>query len=296
MFDVSKLLKQIYISFAKFANKKLRKMELYLQMPEKQNFNFEVNNQKLDRIRVLMDTLSFKNYNDLAKAINISQGYMSEIINLKKNVPKTFGQKLEDSLNISRRWFELGEGEMVLRNDNQTNAKALGDINYPIDPEETPFLPLGDGQYVMIIPLISERAYAGYLSGYKDSEWIEDQPKHTLIVGKQHRGVYQAFEVSGDSMENPEFPRESIYDGSIVTGRQVQRHLWKSKLHTHRWKDFVIVHKDGILIKRIKDHQVVDGVVILESLNPDKVTYPDKPIHLNDVFQIFNIVNVSQSR
>jgi phage repressor protein C with HTH and peptisase S24 domain len=268
-------------------------METIIQVSENQ---LEKNSLLLDRIQQVKSVLGFKRDIDVANALNMSSSYLYEILSGKKNVPKTFGQKLEDNLKISRRWFDTGEGEMILRNDNQTNAKALGDINYPIDPEETPFLPLGDGQYVMIIPLISERAYAGYLSGYKDPEWIDDQPKHTLIVSKQHRGIYQAFEVSGDSMENPELPRESIYDGNIVTGRQVQRHLWKSKLHTHRWRDFVIVHKEGILIKRIKDHQVVDGLVILESLNPDKETYPDKPIHLNDVFQIFNIVNVSQSR
>lgn len=176
------------------------------------------------------------------------------------------------------------------------NATHIGELNYPATPGENPFVDIGGGQYLMVVPLVNEYAYAGYLAGFKDPEYIEELPKHTIVVQKQHRGAYRAFEVIGESMENPDLPRESIYDGSIVTGREVQRHLWRSRLHTHRWKDFIIVHKEGILIKRIANHHIIDGLVELESLNPNKALYPNKTIHLDDVDQIYNIVNVTQYR
>jgi len=192
--------------------------------------------------------------------------------------------------------FKTSEQEIFGTNPEPGNGKLMGEVNYPLDPNDTPFVDIGGGQYLMIVPLVNEYAYAGYLAGYKDTEYIEDLPKHTIVVQKQHRGHYRAFEVIGESMENPEFPRESIYDGSIVTGREVQPHLWRSRLHTHRWKDFVIVHKEGILIKRIASHNVDDGMVELESLNPNKAQYPNRTVHLDDVDQIYNIVNVTQYR
>lgn len=233
------------------------------------------------------------------KVADLTQQDAANLIGVSRQTVNTW-TKLEE---IDERTLQLVKSKLNIDLQSQSeseektpNGKALGDINYPLEPEETPFIPLGDGQYVMVIPLVNEYAYAGYLAGYKDHEYIEELPKHTIVVNKHHRGAYQAFEVIGDSMRNPEMLEESILDGSIVTGRQVLQHHWKSKLHTHRWKDFVIVHKEGILIKRIKEHQVIDGTVVLESLNPDKQLYPDREIHLNDVYQIFNIVNVSQSR
>lgn len=178
----------------------------------------------------------------------------------------------------------------------EANANELGVISYPIERsanDNTTFIPIGGGQFVMLCPLVNEYAYAGYLAGYKDPEYIMELPRHSIIVNKEHKGVYKAFEVLGDSMENDERPRESIYDGSIVTGHMIQQHLWRGRLHTHRWSNWVFVHKEGILIKRIKDHKVEDGIVILESLNPDKSKFPDKEMRLDDMQQIFAVVNIS---
>lgn len=263
----------------------------------------EKNSQLLHRIGLIRKEKGFKNDIELAKAIEMSSSYLYEITSGKKNVPKTMGQRLEDHLGISRKWFETGEGEMFKESiptiKPQSNTRTIGDINYPIDPDDTPFIDIGDGQYIMVVPLVNEYAYAGYLAGYRDQEYIEELPKHTIIVNKQHRGHYQAFEVVGDSMENyttEEMARESIQHGSVVTGRQIKRDLWSSKLHTHRWRDFVIVHKDGILTKRIIKHDTTNGIITLHSLNPDKESYPDREVHLDDVHQIFNIVQVANPR
>lgn len=147
----------------------------------------------------------------------------------------------------------------------------------------------------MVVPLVNEYAYAGYLSGYKDPEYLDELPKHTIIVDKHHKGSYRAFEVVGDSMDNN--TNESIMDRSIATGREIQQHLWTSKFHTHRFKDYVIVHKtQGIIIKRIINHDIETGVITCHSLNPNKQIYADFDIHLDDVKQMFNIVVVTQKR
>lgn len=254
----------------------------------------EKNKLQLDKIKLIIKELDLKNDLGLAKAIKMSSGYMSEIMTGKKNVPKTFGQKLEDNLGINRKWFDFDEGEMLFVPKIE-NTKDIGEIQYPIEPGDTPFIKLGEGQYNMIMPLVSEYAYAGYLSGYSDPEYIEELPKHTIVVTKYHRGQYRAFEVVGDSMDDN--TKESIPDGSIVTGREIQHHHWTSKFHTHRFKDYVIVHQtEGIVTKRIIHHDTIQGYITCRSLNPDKENYPDFDLQLDEVKQIFNIVNVSLAR
>jgi hypothetical protein len=182
------------------------------------------------------------------------------------------------------------ESSIVIK--DQGNAFTIGSMQHPAG--DSPFIDLGNGQYIMIVPLVQDYAYAGYLNGYQDNEYLEDLPKHSFVVNKQHRGNYMAFQVIGDSMSNG--TDESITEGSTVTGREIQRHLWNSRFHIHRFKDYVIVHKEGILIKRITRHDVDGGVITCQSLNPDKDGYPDFDLNLDECKQIFNIVNVTQIR
>lgn len=235
-----------------------------------------------------------KGQKDFATGANIKQSQVSEIENGKRNITSSIYLALEDAYRINRKWLESGNGEMMLSTD-QENARDLGEVSYPIEPGETPFIDLGEGKYIMVVPLVNEYAYAGYLSGYKDPEYLDELPKHTIIVDKHHKGSYRAFEVVGDSMDNN--TNESIMDRSIATGREIQQHLWTSKFHTHRFKDYVIVHKtQGIIIKRIINHDIETGVITCHSLNPNKQIYADFDIHLDDVKQMFNIVVVTQKR
>ena len=80
---------------------------------------------------------------------------------------------------------------------------------------------------------------------------------------------------------------ESYLEGDRLLCREIKRELWiDSKLHIRKW-DFVIVHKEGVLIKRIVEHNVENGTITVHSLNP---IYPDKVISLAEVYQIFNVI------
>ncbi|MBO0952902.1 LexA family transcriptional regulator [Fibrella forsythiae] len=156
------------------------------------------------------------------------------------------------------------------------------------------FQDLPDGQILMTIPLVDQFAYAGYLSGYNDAEFLQELPKHSFIVAKRHTGRYRAFEVRGDSMDNDR--RDAICAGDIVVGRAIERTLWKSKFHLHRFEDYVIVHQEGILTKRISNHNVDEGIITCVSTNPDKESYPDFDLRISEVYEIYNIVSITQKR
>jgi phage repressor protein C with HTH and peptisase S24 domain len=161
------------------------------------------------------------------------------------------------------------------------------------DNDGSQFEELPDGTIRMRVPIIPHKAFAGYLRGFKDPEYYEDMAYTSIEVFKQHRGHYLAFEVKGDSMTtlDPEHFRKSIFDGVKVIGRELPRTQWLYKLHTHSWGAWVIVHRtEGILIKAIIGQDVDKGIITIHSLNPDKETYPDQDLYLDDIEQIFNVV------
>ena len=94
------------------------------------------------------------------------------------------------------------------------------------------------------------------------------------------------FEVRGESMTDNSF--ESLPPKTRLLAREIQRHHWQSKLHTHKYKRFIIVHRtDGILIKQITNHDLANNTITAHSLNPD---YEDLIVNLDDVVQLFNVV------
>lgn len=135
------------------------------------------------------------------------------------------------------------------------------------------------GNGVMKIRIISQYAYAGYLSGYADPEFMEHQP-HLFVDESYTPGNYVAFEVRGDSMEDG--TRDAIYEGDIVIGRELYREHWKSKFR--KGEIYIVVHREyGICIKEIIN-QSANGTITLHSKN---IEYHDYTVNLNDVLQIF---------
>ena len=202
------------------------------------------------------------------KNVGISNGYVN-------NINKSIGSKI--LLKISQRYPELnsdwllsGEGTMLKKKED----------------EAVPIL----NPNIKMIPLVSQYAQAGYLSGFGDEEYIKTLPKVPIIVDHEIKGEYIAFEVRGDSMDNG--TEESLIEGDILIGRKIHIDYWKYKLHINKW-NFIIVHKtDGIIVKRIADHNTDACAITAHSLNP---LYPDVSYSLNDIDQLFNVVQILRS-
>lgn len=203
---------------------------------------------------------------------------------------------------VDYKWLLTGEGEPPKLTPAAGKKNTGNAIAIPYQEEDTleiikrmdgtEFRDLGEGRFLMITPLIEQKAYGGYISGWADPVYIDELPKHAIVVEKLHFGVYRSFEVRGDSMNNGLLG--SYPDGAIVTGRQLDRSKYmRSKLHLHDFQDFVIVQEEGIQIKRIVKHDVDNGIITCSSLNPDKDTYPDFELHLKDVRELFNVVTTT---
>ena len=230
---------------------------------------------------------------EFSKKIGASQQYISAIVNGKRNVGPNITKKIKNAFpDFDEYWFitgdrvDSGDSEKMDKHYGQKLAKRIlaqkpGRAEaFPVDFTE---------MSVMYVPLVSKYAYAGYLGGFGDEEYMGDLPKIPFANGFKPKGRYLCFEVRGDSMTADS--RESIEEGDIVLAREVRQEYWKSKLHINQW-DFVIVHREeGILVKRIAEHDVASGILTLRSLND---YYEDFQVHLGDVAQIFNIVEITK--
>lgn len=174
-------------------------------------------------------------------------------------------------------WILSEKGEPISESTN-TNIEVLEAI--PINQN-----------YIINVPLVNQYAQAGYLCGYEDATYMATLPTIPFIVDHEAQGNYVAFEVKGDSMNDG--TEDSYLEGDRLLCREIQSHLWvTSKLHIRKW-DFVIVHQDGILVKRIIDHNVDSHTITIHSLND---MYPDRVIDLTEVKQIFNVIELQRPR
>lgn len=227
-----------------------------------------------ERIQKIMDEEGL-NKNSFSKAIGISNNVtITRIINEKRSPSRSTCEKIVSAFpKYNLTWILTGEGNMLT---DITSIEEASPIDEPI---------------ILRVPLVSQYAHAGYLAGYADAAYMDSLPTIPYIVDHEALGHYVAFEVKGDSMNDG--TEDSILEGDRLLCREIQPHLWvSSKLHFRKW-DFVIVHTEGILVKRIIDHDVDNHTITIHSLNS---MYPDKVIDLADVKQIFNVIELQRPR
>lgn len=226
---------------------------------------------------------------------NISRAFNGHEDYLTEGFLADFYKKFSDIFNED--WLINGEGSMLVTGGNIsshiTNTTQSGNItnitgnNTTIATNAQPL----QLENIVYAPLVSQYAYAGYISGYADEEYIENLPVVPFIADHEAKGNYVAFEVRGDSMDNG--TDEGYMEGDRLLGREIPPDLWaNSKLHIRKW-DFIIVHTEGILIKRIIAHDVDKHLITIHSLNE---MYEDKVLDLKDVRKIFNVIELQRPK
>jgi Predicted transcriptional regulator len=166
-----------------------------------------------------------------------------------------------------------GRGDIYAPVSNVVPIKTIPSNAEPISPD-----------HIIYVPLVNQYAYAGYMCGYADAEYIETLPRIPFIVDHEAHGNYMAFEVKGDSMDDG--TTDSLIEGDRLLCREIKPEFWiECKLHIRKW-DFVIVHKEGILVKRITEHDVQNRTIKIHSLNP---FYEDRIIQMYNIYFVKSI-------
>lgn len=130
------------------------------------------------------------------------------------------------------------------------------------------------------IELVSEKAKAGYTSGFADPEYIRVLPTFKLPFLSRER-KYRTFQISGDSM----LP---IPDKSYVTGEFVEN--WSYI------KDgepcIILTLDDGVVFKIVENKIEQEAKLVLHSLN---TLYENYEVEVKDIKEIWKFVNYISS-
>ena len=233
---------------------------------------------------------------ELSNNTGISKATLSRILNTdsKPNIKNT--KILSEYFQVSRKWLLTGDIENWREVEKDTDNFTVGDafeLEYIENNNANSFINLENGQYLMTMPLAEYDIQAGLLDIYQDIEQLKGLGKHSIIVDKPAKGRYIAFRVKGDSMDNGK--TNGITEKSIVTSRELQRHLWKDKI---RFKDFPIwviytTQSRMPLLKQIISHDVESGTIKCHSLN-DGPEYTDFELSLNDIQALFYVIDVNR--
>src|ERR671913_615794 len=123
------------------------------------------------------------------------------------------------------------------------------------------------------VELVTQKASAGYLSGYQDPEFVKDLPKINIPVLPKNK-TYRAFEIRGDSM----LP---VQPGSIIFGEYVENigSIKNGKLY------ILVTKQDGIVFKRVFNFTKDEGKLLLVS---DNRQYEPYAIEGGDVLELWS--------
>lgn len=227
---------------------------------------------RVERIIKVIEYSKCKSPTSFAQLICFNQSNLSKILNGKRDVNNNLIDAICNKFpEINRAWLTVEDEDKMFKQANEALPRAM--------------------DVVVGVPLVSQYAYAGYLTGFGDPEYIDTLPKIDFTPERHMTGNYVAFEVKGDSMNDGS--ADSYLEGELLICREVEPIYWKdSKLFINK-RDFVIIHKEGILIKRIITHDVENHKITIHSLNP---LYPDEVLDLADVRQIFSVVESRRQR
>lgn len=122
------------------------------------------------------------------------------------------------------------------------------------------------------VELVTQKASAGYLSGYQDPEFVKDLPKISMPILPKNK-TYRAFEIKGDSM----LP---IPPGTLVFGEFIEDldAVKNGKLYV------LVTRNDGIVFKRLFRFSESKDSILLVSDNRE---YEPYRIDAGDVLEIW---------
>lgn len=122
------------------------------------------------------------------------------------------------------------------------------------------------------VELVTQKASAGYLSGFQDPEFVKDLPKISMPVLPKNR-TYRAFEIQGDSM----LP---VQPGSIIFAEYIE-----DITAVKNGKLYVLVTKnDGIVFKRVFNFADKEKKLLLVS---DNRLYQPYGVPVEDVMEVW---------
>lgn len=221
-------------------------------------------------------SLLSENLKTLRKARGLTQAEFALRIGVNRSVIGAYEEgraepKLQTLQNICH-FFEISVDELL---NKKFDPNGLSEIQSDVDGQNLRILPVtiqeNEEESVSLVP---QKASAGYLAGYTDTEYIGNLPQFNLPFPELRAGrTYRVFQIQGDSM----LPLQT---GTYIISEYVTD--W------HDVKDnrcYVLLTKDdGIVYKRIENSLRKDGTFRLIS---DNTKFAPYDVHVDDILEIW---------
>lgn len=248
----------------------------------------------------------FKNLTELGNMIDSSQSYISQITTGKIALTKDFADKLYNVFPIEENRkaennivnTKKPKGQTSTQNPPELKHKLISENEIYTNSFGVRFIPVPNGKYQMIVPVLNAAAQASYIDNYQNEgyvEYVTNYPEtETFIVDKPLQGNYVCFKVMNDSMANDN-PRTAILPEDEALTRELKREHWKTKLKINEFPEWVIFTTKNPypLIKNITNHDVEKGTITCHSYNE---FIPDFELSLNDVQALFYVIDIRRKR
>lgn len=227
------------------------------------------------------------------KQLGITQEELSKLIGVSRKTINSY----ENGANIpvaKVTLFQMIFDEIEKKGYNLQKERVRNDADISNNDEEienytnkngVKFYIYPDDTYKIEVLKIPFPAYATYLEVFNDEDKLKQEfTTTTFKVDKVAKGNYLAFDVKNDSMWN-----EGGYDtpdGAEILAREIGRHLWNGRFKNEKY-GYILMTKQNIFHKDIKDYNEQTGEITLSSRNPE---CEDFKISINDVFRLFNVI------
>lgn len=168
------------------------------------------------------------------------------------------------------------------RQGEQFSQEAVKDVQFIGVPRRSSALPYHlhrleqkNEASQFLVPLVAQKAQAGYVKSYDQVDYLDTLEKHALPPGVNPTGAaWSYFEVDGDSME------PTLFASDIILASMVPAEDWND---VKNFCLYVILVGDQLLAKRIYKKSDKEWVLISDN----EEAYPQITIKVADVKQLW---------
>lgn len=219
----------------------------------------------------------------LMERIRFDTNQFSQMMGLK---PKVFRSKLENNdwdiqdlermAQVTRRSVSFFtkedydiENDEVINQERKMLGYQIRTLSIVVDKEGNE-----------LIPFVPVKAQAGYTKGFGDDIFLGTL--QTFSIPNLRNGTYRMFEVDGDSML--QITGGGLHDGDIVIAQYLENFY-----DVRDNRVYVVVSKEGIVIKRLINRLRSDNPVIVCKSDNKSGAYPDFLLRPEDLYEIWEL-------
>ena len=197
----------------------------------------------------------------------------NEILKGRRDVTLSLIERAVEVYHFNPMFLYTGEGSGVQKDTKGENLRVLTVVTDSAGREN-----------ILHVPT---KAQAGYTTEAAPLEAMNQLMTYSL-PGMEHRfGTFRSFEIEGDSMVPTVKPSE------IVICRYVAPDFWEKQVQDDQV--FVVVSKDDLVIKRLKNRLSKNSAIHLHSDNPEFEPYLMQKCNIQELWLVEKVIrNFSQ--